>query len=491
MAVWYVRKTGNDTTGNGTSAATAWATIGKALGAGAGPVDGDTIAIGGGTYRETVTVGLVLSSTGVTVLGDVDGHYTGDAGEVFWTAYDTNDTTLPATTNPPLNVNGKDALSFQKLTLHGGKGTPNVVNLGTGPQNITFTDCKFVQSVDAVNTHTMIQGTGLADTAWNLTFDRCIFLSGKGITMLLTLPSSATANYTASITVKNCIFLEGADGVRFAASGTATGFYAGGFTIQSCTFMGLSGSPVYLASSSLQASAATVTGCVISSIGACLRATTSGQLIEDYNWLYSATTRTLVTAGTHSIDDGSYARLLELGESFWLPDIIRSPFGTPKAGSPFLGFVAPSGMPTVDFSNRPRPAGGKSTNYAVGALERHDDALATSGAAGDGGSGGYIVQTGPSDDRLYIAVDAVSTTISIKFKTASYVGTNYPQIVLLANNAIGVATQTVVAASAATTYTTLTLSAFTPTAKGVVILRLDNRTGDGAGQVFWDTLGIA
>jgi hypothetical protein len=489
MATYYVRKTGSDANA-GTSAALAWATIGKALQTGSPVTDGDTIVIGAGVYRELVLVNVTGTATGITVLGDVDGASTGDVGEVVWTAYDTNDTTAPASSICPLRVNGKDLLTFQRLHLVGSTNHPNIVDLGTGSQGITFRECKLSKGYETVNTHVLIIGTGLADTAWNLLFDRCIIEGAKGIAMLFTCPTSATADYDTAITVQNCIFTEGADGVRIATSGTATGFGPIGVKVAGCTMRGLSGSGVYLFSSNANAGAITVTNCYISSIGACLRASVSGQIVEDHNRLYSATPRTLVTAGTGSVDDASHAQMFESGESVWLrvPERIT---GTPKKGSPLLGFTPPAGQPSVDFANRPRPAGGQSAQIAVGALERHDSMARGSGSSADGGSGGYVVQTGPADDRLFIAVDAVSTTISIKFKTASYVGTNYPRIVLLDNAEIGVATQTVTAGSAATIYTTLTLSAFTPTAKGVVTLRLDNRTGDGAGQVFWDTLAIS
>ena len=82
MATYYVRRSGNDASA-GTSAGAAWATIGKALGA-SGIASGDTVYIGAGIYREAVTVGFTPSGT-TSVIGDVDGAKTGDAGEVRWT----------------------------------------------------------------------------------------------------------------------------------------------------------------------------------------------------------------------------------------------------------------------------------------------------------------------------------------------------------------------------------------------------------------------
>ena len=56
MTTYYVRTTGNNASA-GTSPATAWATLTKALGA-SGIASGDTVYVGAGTYRETVTVAM-------------------------------------------------------------------------------------------------------------------------------------------------------------------------------------------------------------------------------------------------------------------------------------------------------------------------------------------------------------------------------------------------------------------------------------------------
>ena len=78
MATYYIRQSGSDAN-NGTSPATAWRTLGRALGSGSPVVGGDTVYVGAGTYRETVTVGISPTSQ-VTLIGDVAGAYTGDAG---------------------------------------------------------------------------------------------------------------------------------------------------------------------------------------------------------------------------------------------------------------------------------------------------------------------------------------------------------------------------------------------------------------------------
>src|SRR3954454_6912896 len=94
MTNFFVRKTGSDSN-NGLSAGAAWLTIGKALTSG-GVAAGDTVYIGAGIYRETVTASLTNPASEVKFVGDIDGAFTGDPGEVVWTSWTTNDATAPA-----------------------------------------------------------------------------------------------------------------------------------------------------------------------------------------------------------------------------------------------------------------------------------------------------------------------------------------------------------------------------------------------------------
>src|SRR5690242_4908865 len=104
MATYYVRKTGSDAAA-GTSPATAWATIGKALGA-SGIASGDTVYVGPGVYREQITVAMTSATVETLVIADVDGSQTGDApGEVRWTGWDGgSDIVAPTNSGNTLNL---------------------------------------------------------------------------------------------------------------------------------------------------------------------------------------------------------------------------------------------------------------------------------------------------------------------------------------------------------------------------------------------------
>ena len=103
-------------------------------------------------------------------------------------------------------------------------------------------------------------------------------------------------------------------------------------------------------------------------------------------------------------------------------------------------------------------------------------------------SGIAVKLIGPGDQEIYIPVAAESTTITVKVQYDTNHGTtNKPQVVLVANDAIGVSTQTITATVGTGTTETLSFSAFTPTAAGVVTVRLVSRSAAGNGVATFDT----
>lgn len=124
-----------------------------------------------------------------------------------------------------------------------------------------------------------------------------------------------------------------------------------------------------------------------------------------------------------------------------------------------------------------------------GAIEGHDTARKETTVTDAGGVGWVLY--GSADQDLKIPVNASATNITIKARYDSDHGTtNKPQATLIAHTGIGVSTQTVTMTSAADTWETLTLSSFTPTAKGVVTVRLRARSAKPTGRAYFDTVTI-
>lgn len=288
------------------------------------------------------------------VIGDVDGAQTGDAGEVIWTAYTTNDKTQPSA-SAQLTLNARDFLTFRFITFLGGTNSgAGCVTAAAHSSDITFYKCAFIAS------HT--QGTAIflsatVDLALNWLIDGCIFYSG-GALFSNALPTSTIADYDLNFQWKNCLFLgAGSNSINISASG-ANSFKPGGMDVFNCSFFGKNGAFVTGANMSTSIPC-TVYNSFVHSTSACLSANTTGQIVEDYNVLWSATTRTNVTAGTHTIAATSgvaHAPMIDIGQWSWLGKTPRMLFSH-LSSSPYLGFGAQSGGPSTDILGLTRSAG--------------------------------------------------------------------------------------------------------------------------------------
>lgn len=366
MADFYVRRNGSDAAA-GTSAGAAWATIGKALGA-SGIASGDRVFIGAGVYRELVTVAVTPTAT-TAVVGDVTGEFTGDAGEVRWTALQTEFNTASAFT--PVNLGSKNFLAFSNIVFQAGEAP--MFSSFSG-HDISFTDCAFFSNGG------MFAGSLTVDAAANLTFDRCYFYHPiAGALFAFTLPTSLLADYDVNILFRNCLVLSIGAFVSVTASGVLT-FKGGGVDVRSCTVFARTG--IFAVNS---ANVATSIPCTVydsilqNPTGSTLVATTSGQILEDYNLIASADPRTLVAIGAHSSRLASINSMFHLGqERIWGGQ--PRPFGTPMPDSLANGWGSQSGGPTVDLSNRPRSAGAAKVKASGTATAGAATTLTDSGA---------------------------------------------------------------------------------------------------------------
>ncbi len=497
---YYVRTSGS-VASNGSSPATAWKTVSHALSANGASVSGASVWVGAGVYRNTITAAVSGTAASVTaVIGDIDGAQTGDAGQVTLTAYTTNDKTLAA--NATLLALGTQSyLNFSLLTFIGGRQIP-ITNVAGGA-NYGFTDCVFNGNYQ-LGTATL-SFTSASATPLGLTLDRCAIIANTQalpIDITLTTTASGGADYDARCIIRNCL-ITGFNGVEVDAAGTAT-FKGGGVRAYNCTmFVSNYGFDTNTASQLSTTIPCEIHDSVIlgNPTNAGLRAATTGQLIESYNLIYATTPRTNVNAGPGSISDGSYAPLIELGQSYkWGDGTFRQFLAPDGAGSPLLGFgssasVAASVSGVVDWQNRNRPSGGGggvgvASVQSVGYMEFHDFAKQSTASVQAGTSSGQIV--GPGDQFIQVPVDAVSSTVSIYLMFSSgYGGTNYPAVTLHAQGELGVAAQTQTCSSSSLTWQQLTFSAVTPSKQGWITLQVDSYDTSGTASVFFDTLAVA
>jgi hypothetical protein len=487
-----VRKTGNNSS-NGTSAATAWLTLGKVFNTGSPVAAGDTVYVGAGVYRESTVSSVINGSSGsrITVIGDVEGAYTGDAGDVVWSAYSTSATTTPA--NQCLKTMGTDYITLRHFIFAGGASgsVGQCIDAYTSAysRGWNIEECVFIGGRHATEACIYLRVPFATAADW--TIDRCTFVCPNNVAVLVVADTGTGADYDMNIVIQNSVLVNGY--VYLDASG-ASANKGGGLVLKNSTVFGaFYGMRVVTANISTTVPSLAYNN-LFWGMDNGLIATTSGQITEDYN-LFAAisTPRSNVSTGTHSVAGSSAIATYEIAMPFgletWTSRIPR-PWFTPVSGSPLLGFGNQAGAPTVDHTNKPRPAGGASTSNGIGALERHDTAAKETGTTDAGGVG--ISISGPGDHSFLIPVDATSTTITIRGRYDTNHGTTTkPRAVLLASDAIGVATQTVTMTAAVDTWETLTFAAFTPSAAGVVEIRLENRASAGNGLAFFDSWTVA
>lgn len=486
-----------------------------------GVQSGDIVYVGAGTYRVVESVGANFGSSWnavggtvkfanagfngqASIVGDVTGQFTGDAGMVQLTAYTTNDKTAPSGTSL-VNLNGKSNLAFSNIMIVGGNATV-ITSTTLTSQNISWADCSFMSGFNAA-TASMLSLTCQFQTYLNWNFNRCDFLLGTATQDLIfnLTTGNGTVDYSANVLLQNCRVIKRA-GSNFI-QGTNTGALTnngGGVVARSCFFFGPSFMGTTASRNSTVFPFAVYDSFLYTGGTTSLNAGTSGQIIEAYNLFVSSAPRTLVNAGTGSISDGSYAPLVHFGqERIWNPPLFRA-FGEPMASSPLLGFGGDGAQTPYDSRglNWQRPAGGGSALPAVGAMERADTFVSDPSPIGGGGS--PIKITGPGYNQFLLPIQASEVnqarTVSVKVKwDSSYVtGTlgngevaTLPSLNLIAKPQQGVLSNlSVVAAGSAGSVFTITLPAFTPTAVGVLTLQVSSFDLSGVSVVEFDDFTI-
>lgn len=428
----------------------------------------------------------MTSATAETrVVADVDGAQTGDAGDVIWTAFTTNDTTVPANLST-LDLNARDFLTFEKFIFIGGNESGQCVRSFGDARNITFRDCVMIAGAYGLVT---VRHSVAAQATISWLLDRCVVIGfGAGPIQITLASSSSGADWDTGVTVRNCLILTGSgvDGVMFESTGGLT-FKPGGFDVENCTIIG------GLRAVRTSATSTSVASTIYNSIchgqsTACIAASASGELIEDYNALLASTARANVTAGANSVAGSPYARapMFEIGQA-WLNGRTPRPFLMPMTGNPLLGFGNQAGSPDVDFLNRPRPAGGASIVKGIGYLERHDTGSRETSTVRTGSNA--IKLNGPADHDFQLPVSAAATTVRVwgRFDT-TYSGTK-PSMSVVNGGEAGVSDATATMTGAADTWEELTLT-FTPTAAGIVTIRLRNQSTTTAGACWFDDFSV-
>ena len=493
MTVYYVSPSGNDANnGLGPDASHAtnkpWLTIGKALGA-AGIASGDTVYIAPGTYREVVTVAMTSATAETKILGDpqnAQGFKDGGGmrlagGEIRWSAFTVNDHTYADVSN--VNLAGRDYLTFENVCFYGGNNS--IVNGDTTPgsDHINLKRCAFLYR----------GGTGVvylvsvADAALTAIIDSCLFLGDAFVTNIdICGERSSSADYDLNVTIRNCLFLGIGLSVAVFASG-AGAYFPGGVDVQSCTMVGGDGAMKVGANMSTSIPCTIYGSAIYVADATGLSAISEGALLEDYNVIQADTPRYNVVAGAHSEEgDRTSPWGIHSGQEAIYGGSALLP-GTPISDSPLFA-VGDPGAPSVDMAGVPRPSGGESSGATAGACERPNTFTREVTTVKTGSNA--ISALGPAIQDFQLPVDATSTTVTVyTYWDATYAGTK-PSMSVRMGGECGVADATDTATGAAENWEQLSLN-FTPTAAGIVTIRLTSSDTNGGGKAIFDDFDVA
>jgi hypothetical protein len=350
MATYYVKLAadgGNDSLA-GTSPSTAWATIGKALGA-TGISSGDTVYIAPGTYNESITIGIANPTAETFIIGDpTASQFPGlAAGPVYHSAWNAAGTTQ-ITAGVLITGTTKNYLHFQNIWW--ASDANNMVVLNTS-RYAKFTRCQFVTSN---RTYRPLTISSAAATPVDATISRCSFIGG-GIGIFLT-----GTNTLDGTSITNSFF---------ACQGTNIDSSNMNFACFNCTFFESVNGVVQRGNTTGTASFVR-NSLFLSYSSFAIQATGAGVLTENFNRLLGSG-RQNVTAGANSVSTGAqgvdYTYLLNQGMNY-------QQMWTSLQGGPNIAFGTATGAPAADL-------------YGV----------TWTGASPDAGSGAYrVINSTPS-----------------------------------------------------------------------------------------------
>lgn len=491
MTTYYVSGTYGTNANNGlgpdasNAANKPWATLGKALKTGTPVLPGDVIYVAPGYCWEggtlTTIAGCSSSASPTQIIGDPlnaqgfkDGSGVRVAPGLAWvttrTAADGLDGPITST-QPLLSLynNNTAGLQFRSLVLE--CTTANTgglfVLILTGNNNTLVEQCRLIGF-----TAFALGNNGAATAGLNWTMRRCVCSVSYGLLGINNNAAAATADADLNILVEdNLIFGRGtADGSGLSSSG---GNLAGGVRFKGNTVVSNGQASRAIATAAGQVSTVvpvTIEGNLF--IGCSIQAGTAGQIVDNgYNRFqgYLSANVNFTLAATSKVN---------VAPNFVLPDLVgyglelprNDLFGWTDAATAAQKYSAWGYTGTDLRGKTTRPWG---SGASIGCWELGQKAQDTSSAV-TGGGANSMKMTGAGEFSFFMPVDITTTAIGVTILFGSYGGTNYPQLIVVANPALGIMSDVVASATSAAQQ--VLSAAIAPTAQGVVEVRLVSRS---------------
>lgn len=343
MTTYYAGVGGNDAN-NGTSYALRKLTIQAAVNL--ATTAGDQVLVSPGTYRETVTMGSSGSGgSPISLIGDYTGVNTSGVRGVVRITGSNDDIT--ATRTSPIIATTKNYITISGFVLDG--GSQYCIGL-TDCTNIIIEKCYIAESFGLL---AGIYCAGASQAA--ITIRRCIVYASQYAPSIQFTHSATVSN--AAHVVENCILNGGNDLAVFSV------LRVGGITLRNSVIQtGIHG--VYVSSALAGGQTVNVNNCIITRVRNALNATATGEITENYNTIFGATTaRTNTSTGANSVTRPP------LFDTRWFFEAVNSgklitPFDL-ASYSTLVEYNSGTGAPSTDM----RGAAATGTYREWGALE--------------------------------------------------------------------------------------------------------------------------
>jgi hypothetical protein len=427
----------------------------------------DTVYVGPGVYRETLTVDVSGSSGNpITYIGDVTGENTDGVGGIVRVTGSNDDQT--ATRTYCVTGTSKDYRTFRGFAFD--MATVYQIYAVTSCDGWIIEDCYFGGVIDDAD-----NAVRLDCTASDLfTVRRCVVTPpAYGVRLF----SASELSVDSSSVIENCVFLggAGANGIGIESTGAPVGFKIKNCLILSCSY------GVHLATATT--GTFDVNNCAFDNNQQALRAQATGDIVEDYNAVPGSnqTPRSNVATGSNS---NAYPILSEMPQ---LLDGSQFPWNmfAPSKWSQ-IARIAGTGESTDDLYGVTRPT--TSAKKSWGAVQYQPGTRETTTTRGS--STASIAFADAGAHQIFVPVTAVSTTIEVyTYFETNHTGTK-PQMII---KEPGQSDRTTTDTGSADTWNQLT-DTFTPQSTSdyvVVELRSNNTATSGSYAVYFDDLSVS
>jgi hypothetical protein len=281
MAVYYVGPGGNNAN-DGLSWANRKLTLG---GAEAVVAAGDTVYVGVGVYRETLTVATSGSAGNpIVYVGDYTGAATDGVGGVVRITGSDNDQT--ATRNNAITATSRAYRTFRGFVMDTCASNPIAL---TSSDNTIIEQCHITGHANVA----VITVSGADTNA--LTVRRCVIMP----LFAGAQASGVFIQHTVQIDDRNCVIEN-----CIIGPGRGSGVVAarvGGVTVRNCMIYGFAGTGAQVSVALTAGQVMTVNNCLLVGNVTSLGATTADEFVENYNTLYATSSaRNNVNTGANS-----------------------------------------------------------------------------------------------------------------------------------------------------------------------------------------------